>query len=179
MLKAQLDVRSALERKEDLADCLDHLVDIKAQLEEADEVYVTVKLHLLNDPARFLISRLLDPHCLGYKWPFGGLVFTFTVVNEINEDHVNHDNIFLDNAFLIGAGWDKERLCLTGDLKNRKLGLIRGVPTDKKVFSQPDNSIVIPVYSSKHSGELLQVPVGIGDQPRDFWERRNIYVRIE
>ena len=178
MLKAQLNVcpgqvRDQLELR------LAHLAVLKSQLEGRDEVALTVKLHLLNQPGRFLVSRLLDPHCLGYKWPFGGLVFTFTVINEIKEEEVNPDHIYLEDAIIVGAGWDSERFCLRQDTSNRNLGKIRGVPTDKKLFSVPEQNILVPVYSSKHSGELLRLPLGIGDQPRDFWERRNIYVRIE
>ena len=183
MLKAQLAVSSSVERREQLGSSLDHLNHIQSQLAQQagdeDLTFLTVKLHLLNDPGRFLTSRLLDPHCLGYKWPFGGLVFTFTAVAEISEDEVRSDHIYLDSAVLVGAGWDSSRQCLTKDTSNRKFGKIRGVPTDKKQFSVEDSHILVPVYSSRHSGELARVPVGRGDLPREFWQRRNIYVRIE
>ena len=180
MLKAQLSVSSSVRERDHLASCLQHLVQIKSQLEEeSEETSVVVKLQLLNDPARFLVSRLLDPHLLPYKWPFGGLLFTFTILSQEEQGEVKSDHIFLDSAVLVGAGWDRERRCLTKDVSNRALGRIRGVPTDKKVFSQPPDTIQLPVFSSRHRGELLQVPVNIGDQDRQFWQRRNIYVRIE
>ena len=180
MLKAQLSVWSSVRERDHLANCLQHLGQIKSQLEDREETSVLVKLQLLNDPARFLVSRLLDPHLLPYKWPFGGLLFTFSILSqEEEEEEVKSDHIFLDNAVLVGAGWDRERGCLTEDVSNRALGKIRGVPTDKKVFSQPADTIQLPVFSSRHRGELLQVPVAIGVQDRQFWQRRNIYVRIE
>ena len=182
MLKAQLSVSSSVRERDHLANCLQHLGQIKSQLEEREETSVVVKLQLLNDPARFLVSRLLDPHLLPYKWPFGGLVFTYTILSqeeEEEEEEVKSDQIFLDSAVLVGAGWDRERRCLTQDVSSRALGRIRGVPTDKKVFSQPPDTIQLPVFSSRHRGELLQVPVNIGDQDSQFWQRRNIYVRIE
>ena len=180
MLKAQLSVRSAAREVKHLTLCLNHLMTIKSQLDGREETSLAVKLHLLSDPARFLVSRLLDPHCLGYKWPFGGLVFSFTVLSQHSKDEeVRPDHIFLDAAVLVGAGWDSERLCLTEDISNRCLGRIRGVPTDKKQFCQPPHSVLIPLYSSQHSGQLLQVPVGRGDQPAEFWQRRNIYLRVE
>ena len=180
MLKAQLSVSASVRERDYLASCLEQLSQIKSQLEEREETSVLVKLQLLNDPARFLVSRLLDPHLLPYKWPFGGLLFTFSILSqEVEEDEVKSDHIFLDNANLVGAGWDRERGCLTKDVSNRALGRIRGVPTDKKVFSQPPDTIQVPVFSSLHRGELLQVPLAIGDQQMEFWQRRNIYVRIE
>ena len=182
MLKAQLSVSASVRERDYLASCLEQLSQIKSQLEEREETSVLVKLQLLNDPARFLVSRLLDPHLLPYKWPFGGLLFTFSILTEEEgeeEEEVKSDHIFLDNAFLVGAGWDRKRRCLTKDVSNRALGKIRGVPTDKKVFSQPPDTIQVPVFSSNHRGELLQVPLAIGDQDTQFWQRRNIYVRIE
>ena len=180
MLKAQLSVASSLREREHLASCLDHLGQIKSQLEDREETSVLVKLQLLNDPARFLVSRLLDPHLLPYKWPFGGLLFTFSLLSEeVEEDQVKSDHIFLSSAVLVGAGWDRDRRCLTQDLSHRALGKIRGVPTDKKVFSQPPDTIQVPVFSARHRGELLQVPLAIGDQQREFWQRRNVYIRFE
>ena len=185
MLKTQLSVASSVRERDYLASCLEHLTQIKSQLEEREETSVLVRLQLLNDPARFLVSRLLDPHLLPYKWPFGGLLFTFSILSseelqgEGEEDEVKSDHIFLDNAGLVGAGWDRGRQCLSKDVSNRALGKIRGVPTDKKVFAQPPDTIQVPVFSSRHRGELLQVPLAIGDQNKEFWQRRNIYVRIE
>ena len=64
MLKAQLSVWSSVRERDHLANCLQHLGQIKSQLEDREETSVLVKLQLLNDPARFLVSRLLDPHLL-------------------------------------------------------------------------------------------------------------------
>ena len=88
MQQAQLREENIEENAFYLEECLNHLMEIKPLLQENEEAPITIKLHLLHDPSRFVIARLLDPHGLDYRWPFGGLVFSYEAIGEDNDDEV-------------------------------------------------------------------------------------------
>ena len=150
-----------------------------SQLDGKEETFVTIELHHLNDPERFIISRLLDPHCLEYAWPFGGLYFTFTVVGEgVAEEEKKNDQIFVENASLHGASWNVQNECLCMDLPNKYLGTIRGVPTDSRNIVESEDLFDVPVYSAHHSRELFKVPLKVGRKSKDFWGRKNVFITL-
>ena len=161
-----------------MENCLENLLKILAQLDGKEETWLFLKLHLLNDPARFIISRLLDPHCLEYTWPFGGLVFSFSVLSEDFDDELMNDHIFFEDVTLFGAGWNNSESCLTDEGTMAKLWKIRGIPIDKKNVLVSTELVDIPVYSCYHSGELFRVPLNVGKKSKDFWERKNVFLRL-
>ena len=165
------------DKKEYLIACLENLLMIMSQLDGKEETSVTLKLHLLNDPSRFLISRLLDPHCLGYDWPFGGLIWSFCVAKDDEED-VNFDNIFILDAVVIGAGWDDDKLCLVHGKKSGKLGRIKGVPINYKDKVYQDDTLEVPVHSCYHPVVLFKIPLNFANKDKDFWERQNIFIEL-
>ena len=165
------------EMKQYLLACLENLLMIMSQLDGKEEASVTLKLHLFNDPSRFLISRLLDPHCLGYDWPFGGLIWSFYIAKDDKED-ANFDNIFVLDAVVIGAGWNVEKLCLIHGEKSGKLRMIKGVPINYKDKVHQDDTLEVPVYSCYHSVELFKIPLNFENKDKDFWERQNIFIEL-
>ena len=176
--QAQLRTENIEENKTYLAECLNHLLEIKTLLQENEETTLSIKLHLLHDPSRFVVARLLDPHGLDYKWPFGGLVFSYTVIREDNDDEIKPEYIFIEGASVVGAGWNKQDICLTEDRENLKLWKIRGIPADVRDLETPADCIQVSVFSTRHSDELMKVPLHVGDKTVDYWERKNIYLKI-
>ena len=118
--QAQLRAENIEENTIYLEECLNHLLEIRMLLQENEEASITINLHLLHDPSRFVIARLLDPHGLDYKWPFGGLVFSYTAISEDNGDEIKPEYIFIGGASVVGAGWNKQNLCLTEERENIK-----------------------------------------------------------
>ena len=161
-----------------MGECLNHLLEIKALLQENEATPISIKLHLLHDPARFIIARLLDPHSLDYKWPFGGLVFSYAAIREDNDEENKPDYIFIKDAQVVGAGWNKQDLCLTEDRQNLKLWKIRGIPADIRYLETPPDCIKVSVFSRRHSGEIMKVPLKVGKNTVDYWERKNIFLTI-
>ena len=178
MQQAQLREENIEENTIYLEECLNHLMEIKSLLQENEEAPITIKLHLLHDPSRFVIARLLDPHGLDYRWPFGGLVFSYEAIGEDNDDEVKPEYIFIEGVAVVGAGWNKHGLCLTEERENLKLWKIRGIPADVRDLETPSGCIQISVFSSRHSDELLKVPLNVGVKSIDYWERKNIYLKI-
>ena len=175
--QAQIRVQTLEENFPYLEDCLNHLVMIQGLLEEREETSISIKLHLLHDPERFIIARLLDPHGLDYTWPFGGLVFAYEAIGEDNDEEIKPEYIFIEDVTIVGAGWDKHGLCLTDVKESTKLWKIRGIPADVRELETPQNCIQVSLFSSRHSGELMKVPLHVGDKSVEFWERKNIYLR--
>ena len=157
--------------------CLENLFLIMSQLDGKEEASVTLKLHLLNDPSRFLISRLLDPHCLGYDWPFGGLIWTFEIVRDEKEE-VNFDNILILDAVVFGAGWNDEKQCLIHGEKSGNLGAIKGVPINYKDKVDQDDTLAVPVHSCYHSVELFKISLHFENKDKDFWGRQNVFIKL-
>ena len=157
--------------------CLENLLMIMSQLDGKEEASVTLKLHLFNDPSRFLISRLLDPHCLGYDWPFGGLIWSFNISTDDKED-VSPDNIFILDAIVLGAGWDSVKGCLVQGEKSGKLSILRGVPINYKDKVDQEDTLTVPVHSCYHSDELFKIPLKFEVKDKEFWERQNISIRL-
>lgn len=165
------------EMKQYLLACLENLLMIMSQLDGKEEASVTLKLHLFNDPSRFLISRLLDPHCLGYDWPFGGLIWSFIISTDDKED-VSPDNIFILDAVVLGAGWDGEKGCLVHGEQSGKLRAIKGIPINYKDKVDQDDTLSVPVHSCYHSDELFKIPLAFENKDKEFWERQNIFIRL-
>ena len=166
------------EKKQYLQSCLENLLKIMSQLDGKEETSVTLKLHLLNDPSRFLISRLLDPHCLGYDWPFGGLIWSFSIIRSYNKEKVNFDNIFIEDAVLYGAEWNDQKLCMVPGEIGGKLGTIKGVPMNYKERVDLDDTVSVPVHSCYHSEELFRVPLNFENKEKEFFERQNIFIML-
>ena len=150
-----------------------------SQLDGKEETFLTLELQYLHDPERFIISRLLDPHCLGYSWPFGGLFFTFTLVGDgVDEEDKKNDHIYVENASLHGASWNAKNECLCVDLPMKNLGTIKGVPTDSKNIVELDDHFEVPVYSAHHSQELFKIPLKVGRKSKDFWGRKSVFITL-
>ena len=165
--------------KEHFQVCFGHLQDLVSQVKGKEETHVIVKLHLLNNPARFLTSRLLDPHCLGYSWPFGGLYFTFRIKNEESESEIKSDHIFIEGGRLNGAKWSEKDKCLTEEGECMDIGVIQGIPVDKRSIEHSEEFIDIPVFSILHSEELFKVKLKVGRRPKEYWQRKNIFIRLQ
>lgn len=178
VLLTQVQTDVSEEKKKQLTEVLVHILEIIAQLDGKEDTSLSVKLHLMQDPSNFLISRLLDPHSLGYAWPFGGLYFSYSIIEEDNKDEVKNDHIFIENATLVGAGIDQDDLSLTNLGPNPHIWKIRGIPIDKRKITISPEHVDVPVYSINHSGELFKVPIKVGKESKQFWERRNIFIQL-
>ena len=178
ILMTQIQSPVPTNKKEELTLTLGHLLEIMSQLIGKEETSVSVKLHLLDDPSHFLVSRLLDPHCLGYAWPFGGVYFTFSIMREDDDDEVKNDQIFIEDATLHGAGLDSAELCLVESVASARLWRIRGAPIDNRDMQESPDLVDVPVFSSNHPGELFKVPIKVGKQSKQFWERKNLHIKL-
>ena len=178
VLLTQVQADVSEDKKKQLTEVLVHILEILTQLDGKEYTWLSVKLHLMQDPSNFLISRLLDPHSLGYAWPFGGLYFSFSIIDETNNDEMKNDHIFIENGTLIGAGIDHDDLSLTKLEKSSKIWKIRGIPIDKRKITISPDHVDVPVYSINHSGELFKVPIKVGKESKQFWERRNIFIKL-
>ena len=173
-----MKVKFVEESKRQNEERFDHLVKIKLKLEQSEESAMTVQLDLFQDPLRFFTARLLDPHGLDYAWPFGGLAFSFDALNEGNNDEVKPEYIFLEGISIVGAFWNKEKLCLSEEKGNTSIWKIRGIPADIRYLKVPESCIEIPLFSNENSEEIVKVPLNIGDQSADYWKRKNVFLKI-
>ena len=183
MQKAQLQTENIEEDQQFYEKCFDQLLSLKTQLTKNEETALRVRLDLLSDPARLLVARLLDPHTLNYEWPFGGLVFRFTVLSEQEEEEeegeAKCDRVFVEAARLVGAGWDGTRGCLTEAETQSGLERVCGQPADTRHLSTPPHCVLVPAYSARHAEQLFSVALPVDGENRvEYWERKNILVRI-
>ena len=178
MQQMQMKPQNIEEDLQQLEESLNHLLEIKAALEESEEMAITIKLHLLHDPSRFFIARLLDPHGLNYKWPFGGLVFSYEALEKDGFERVEPYHIFIEDAIIVGAGWDESGLCLTECRSNTRIWKIRGTPADIRDLEVPPNFIEVSLFSSRHAGEVIKVPLNAGKEGVEYWERKHVYLNV-
>ena len=76
------------------------------------------------------LPRLLDPHGLPYKWPFGGLSWLWSLAGSTRE--CPREGVLLEGGVLQGADWDREGGSLVVGQGGGRLPALRGVPGDQR-----------------------------------------------
>ena len=76
------------------------------------------------------LPRLLDPHGLPYKWPFGGLSWVWSLADSARE--CPKEGVLLEGGVLQGADWDREGGALVVGQGGGRLPALRGVPGDQR-----------------------------------------------
>ena len=69
---------------------------------------------------------------------------------------------------------------ITSSYLNRELWCLhyKWSPIDNRDMQESPDLVDVPVFSSNHPGELFKVPIKVGKQSKQFWERKNLHIKL-